>query len=168
MILRRDVNIVHVQQNAAVGALHHFVQKFPFGHFGNVKFGVAAHVFDGHRNFQEIAHFANFLRGDSRRFKGVRHGQQIVRVAAIHAAPAEMIGEPGSLGALAPIPSAAADARDSASPPSRNTWRRRAAPLCTAPEFDRGCCSGRPPSIMKFSEMISNQSTTGLRVRMWW
>ena len=23
--------------------------------------------------------------------------------------------------------------------------------------------SGRPPSIMKFSEMISNQSTTGLR-----
>ena len=25
-------------------------------------------------------------------------------------------------------------------------------------------CSGRPPSIMKFSEIISNQSTTGLRV----
>jgi hypothetical protein len=28
--------------------------------------------------------------------------------------------------------------------------------------------SGRPASIMKFSEMISNQSTTGLREKMCW
>ncbi len=36
------------------------------------------------------------LRG----FERVGHRQKIVRVAAVDAAPAEMIGEPGSLGAL--------------------------------------------------------------------
>ena len=62
VILRGDVNIVHVQQNAAIGALHHFGQELPFGHFGGVKLGVAAHVFDRDRNLEEIAHVANFLQ----------------------------------------------------------------------------------------------------------
>src|SRR5580692_9699326 len=100
VILRRNVDIVYVEKNSAVGALGDFVQKFPLGHFGDVKFGVAADVLDRHGNLNEVAHLADFLRGDARRFKSVGHGQQVVRVAAIDAAPAEVVGKPGSLGAL--------------------------------------------------------------------
>ena len=100
VILRGNVNIVHIEKNAAIGALDDFVQEFPFGHFGDVKFGIAADVFDGDGNFEEIAHFADFLRRDPRRFKRVGHGQQVVRVAAIDAAPAEMVREPRSFRAL--------------------------------------------------------------------
>ena len=32
VVHRRDVDIVHVQQNAAVGALHHFGQELPLRH----------------------------------------------------------------------------------------------------------------------------------------
>ena len=41
-------------------------------------------------------------------------------------------------------------------------------PTNLPPQRSVGMCNGRPPSIMKFSEIISNQSTTGLRVSMWW
>ena len=53
VILRRDVDIVYVEQNSAVGALDDFVQEFPLGHFGNVKFGIAADVFHGDGNFEK-------------------------------------------------------------------------------------------------------------------
>ena len=62
VILRRDVDIIDVEQDAAIGALDDFVEEFPLGHFGDVKFGVAADVFDDNGNFQEIAGFADFLR----------------------------------------------------------------------------------------------------------
>src|SRR6266404_6101946 len=100
VILRRDVDIVYVEQDAAVGAFHDFVQKFPFGHFGNVEFGVAADVFDGDRDFQIVAHIANFLGSFFRGFKRIRHGQQVVSVTAVDASPAQVVGNPGSLGAL--------------------------------------------------------------------
>ena len=142
MILRGDVNVVHVEQNAAVGALDHFVQKFPLRHFRDVKLRVAAHVLDGDGNFQKIAHLANFLRRDSRGLKGVGHGQQIVRVAPVDAAPAKMIGKPGRFGALDQALSSGADARDSAFPRSRNTSRRRAARRGTARGSGRGSAAG--------------------------
>ena len=47
-----------------------------------------------------VADFADFLRGELGGFEGVGHGQKIVSVAAVHAAPAEMVREPGSFGAL--------------------------------------------------------------------
>ena len=28
----RDVDVIHVEQNAAVGALHHFIEKLPLRH----------------------------------------------------------------------------------------------------------------------------------------
>ena len=99
VILRGDVDVVDVEKNAAVGALDDFVEELPFGHFGDVKFGVAGDVFDNDGEFEEIAHFANFLRGEAGGFEGVRHGKKVVCVATVHAAPAEMVGEPGSFGA---------------------------------------------------------------------
>src|SRR5258708_1891066 len=98
VILRGDVNIVDVQEDAAISAFDDFVQEFPFGHFGDVKFGVAADVFDGNGNFQIVSDIANFLRGFFRRLESVRHRKQVVSVAAVNAAPAEVIGKPGSFG----------------------------------------------------------------------
>ena len=34
VVLRRDVDVVHVEQDSAVGALDDFGEKFPLGHFG--------------------------------------------------------------------------------------------------------------------------------------
>src|SRR3984957_4500190 len=100
MILRGNVDIIHVQKNSAVGALHDLVQEFPLGHFGNVKFGIAANVFHHYRDFQGIANLPNFLRRQTRSFKGVRHGQQVVRVAPVHASPAKMVRKPRSIRSL--------------------------------------------------------------------
>src|SRR5580704_9686617 len=100
VILRRDVNVIYIEQNAAIRPLHHFIQKLPLGHFRNVKLRIAAHLFHHHRSLDKIPHFANFLRRDARRFECVRHRQQVVRVAAIDATPAEMIGNPWRLGAF--------------------------------------------------------------------
>ena len=100
VILRRDVNVVHIEQNSTIRAFHDFVQKFPFRHFRNVKFGVATHVFHCNRYFQKIAHLADFLRRLLCGFKRIRHGKQVVRVSPIDASPAQVIGNPRSLGPL--------------------------------------------------------------------
>ena len=60
VILRADIDVVHVEQNAAVGALDHFVQKLPFGHLRVMKLGIAADILDRDGDFDEIAHLANF------------------------------------------------------------------------------------------------------------
>ena len=88
VVLRRHVNIVHIQQDAAVGLLDHLVQELPFSHLGNVIFGVAAYVFNGHRNFQEITHVADVFSRLAGSLKGIRHRKQVVGISAIHAAPA--------------------------------------------------------------------------------
>ena len=53
MVLRRDVNIVHIEQDAAVGLLDDFGEEFPLGHLRGVKFRVAADVFHGNRALPE-------------------------------------------------------------------------------------------------------------------
>ena len=63
VILRGDVDIVHVEQDAAVGPLDDFAQEFPLGHFRGVKFRVAADVFDADRALPEN----RALRGSSAR-----------------------------------------------------------------------------------------------------
>ena len=100
VVLRRDVNVVHVEQDAAVGALDDLGEEFPLGHLGDVELGVAADVFDADRDLEVVAHLADVLRGALRRGERVGHRQQVVRVAAVDAAPAEVVGEPGRLGAL--------------------------------------------------------------------
>ena len=101
VVLRRDVDVVHVEQDSAVRALDDFAEEFPLGHLRGVKLRVAADVFDAHRHFEEILHLANLLRAVTRGFPNVYGiGSKVVRVAAVDAAPAEMIGEPRRLGAL--------------------------------------------------------------------
>jgi len=86
VILRRNVNVIHIQQNPAIRLLHDLVQGIPTRSFPKRELRVTAHILDRHRNFQIIANLAHFLRRQLRRFKRVRHGQQIVRISAVHAA----------------------------------------------------------------------------------
>ena len=67
VILRRDVNIVHVEKNSAVGQFCDFAEKFPFGHFGSVKLRITAHVLHADRHFEKIARFADVGGGGARR-----------------------------------------------------------------------------------------------------
>ena len=99
VILRGDVDIVDVEENATVGAFDNFIEELPFGHFGDVKFGIAGDIFDDDRDFEEVADFLYFLRGDAGGFEGVGHGEKIVGITAIDAAPTKMVGEPRSFGA---------------------------------------------------------------------
>jgi len=98
MILRRDINVVHIQQNAAIGQLDDFAQELPFRHFGSVVFGVTADVLDTDRHLQVVARRLNFLGRMACHGKSVRHRQQVMRITAIDASPAEMIGKPRSIG----------------------------------------------------------------------
>src|SRR6266849_10243668 len=100
VVPRGNVNIVYIQKDSAIRPLHYFIQELPFGHFRNMKFGVAADVLDGNGDLKKVPHLANLLRGNASRFKGVRHGEQVVCVPSIYAAPAKVVGQPRSLRAL--------------------------------------------------------------------
>jgi len=94
VVFRGDINVVHVEQNPAVGSLDHFGEKFPFRHFRGVKFRVAAHILDANRHLEKITRLANIGRGGFGSGKGVRHREQIMRIASVHAPPAKMIAQP--------------------------------------------------------------------------
>src|SRR5216684_1345572 len=100
VISRRHVDVVYVQKYPAIGALHHLIQKLPFGHLGDVEFSVAAYVFDSDWNFEIVASLTDLARSNLGRFKSVRHGKQIVAVCPIHASPTEMIRKPRGFGAF--------------------------------------------------------------------
>ena len=59
VVLRGHVDVVDIQQNAAVRALHHFAQELPFRHLALVKFGIAAHVLDDDGNLEKVLHLAD-------------------------------------------------------------------------------------------------------------
>ncbi len=94
MIPGRDVDIVDIEQNAAIGLFYYFIQELPFGHFRNVELRVAADVFNRNRDLQTRHRLAYLGRGNFGGFECVRHGQEIMRVRAIDTAPAQVICEP--------------------------------------------------------------------------
>ena len=99
VVFRGHVDVVHVEKDPAIGALHDFGEELPFAHLRNVELRVAGDIFDDHGDLDEVLDLANLLRGNLDRLPGVGHGQQIVGVAAIDRAPAEMIAEPARAGA---------------------------------------------------------------------
>lgn len=99
VILGGDVDIVDVEQNAAVGGFDDFVEKLPLGHLRLVEFSVAADVLDGNGDLEVVLYFANTGRCSLHGFESVGHGEKVVGVTAVDTAPAEMVGEPGGLGA---------------------------------------------------------------------
>ena len=67
-----DVDVVDVEEDAAIGALDDFVEELPLGHFGGGKFGVAADVFYGYGGFDEVLDFADAGGGFFYGFPGIR------------------------------------------------------------------------------------------------
>jgi hypothetical protein len=99
VVLRGDVDVVDVEQDAAVCGLDDFIEELPLGHLGLVKLGVAADVFDGDGDLEEVLDLADTGGCGLDRFEGVGHGEEVVGVTSVDATPAEVIGEPGSFGA---------------------------------------------------------------------
>ena len=137
MVLRRHVDVIHVEQDAAIGGMDHLIQKLPLGHLGVVICRIAADVFDSDRNFEVVLHHANPFGCRPHSLERIRQRQQVVGIATVHAAPAKMIGEPGSLGALGQFLDAPEVVAVQAAVRYRSTWRHHAEPLDTGRESGR-------------------------------
>src|SRR5258707_4401686 len=93
----RHINIVDVQEDAAIRQFHHFGKKLPLRHLRNVEFGITAYVLHSNRYLKKVPHFTNFLCGEAGSLEGIGHGQQVVTVGPIDAAPAQMVSQPRCL-----------------------------------------------------------------------
>src|ERR1700746_1920625 len=97
----RDVDVIYVEKNSAVGQLGYLRQKFPFRHLGRVEFRVTAYVFNADRNFEKIARLPNIRCCCARGSKSIWHRQKIMSVTPIHAAPTQIVTEPRRVSAFA-------------------------------------------------------------------
>src|ERR1700730_8255179 len=98
MILRRNINVIYIQKNTAIGLFHDFAQEFPLRHFGGVVLCITADVLDADRHFEKVARGLDLLCGMPGHSKSVRHRQQVMGIAAVDASPAQMIRKPGRIG----------------------------------------------------------------------
>ena len=87
-----DVNIVHVQMNAAVGFTGNSVEELNLIHFGKRGMQVVGGVFHSNAAAQPVLHFADTARGMLHHFFSERQRQQIVKMTAV-VAVAQMVGE---------------------------------------------------------------------------
>src|SRR6185369_11593603 len=78
VVLGRDVDVVDVEKNAAIGLLDYFIEELPFGHLRDMKLCVAGDIFDSDGDFEKILRLADLCGGDTRGLKGVRHGEKVV------------------------------------------------------------------------------------------
>ena len=81
-------------------ALDDLREKLPLRHLGDVKLGVAAHVFNADRHFQVIADLADLLSRSLRSGEGVGHRKKVVAERPVDAAPAQVVREPRRPGPL--------------------------------------------------------------------
>ena len=93
----RDIDVVHIQKNAAISALDDFIQELPFGHLRAGEGGVGTNVFDGDRDFEVVLNVANTLDGALDSFPRIRQRKQVVRVGSIDRTPAQVVAQPRSV-----------------------------------------------------------------------
>ena len=94
-VLRVDVEVVHIHQQAAAGALRQRGEKFGFWHVGVGPAQVGRQVFDGDGPLEALLHPLHVGDHHGQRLAGEGHGQQISRVnrgAAGHERPARKAG----------------------------------------------------------------------------
>src|SRR5271168_5002416 len=91
VIKGRDKNVVYVKQDAAIRQLDDLAQKLPLGHVGKIELSIAAYVFNANRNFYKVLHVLNSFSCIFGSLARVRNRQEVVRVAAVHTTPAEVI-----------------------------------------------------------------------------
>jgi hypothetical protein len=100
VVLGRDVDVINVEQNPAIGLLCDLREKLPLGHVGLMILCVAADIFDADGNLYKITDVADFSRRVSRDGPGIGHRQEVVSISPIDAAPTEVVGKPRSVCAL--------------------------------------------------------------------
>ena len=88
-----DVDVVHVQQQQAVGFVEHSVDELQFAHPG-AGGGVARDVLDADAPFENVLHALDAFRDVAHRVVGEGDGHEIVEVAVV-AAGREMLGIEG-------------------------------------------------------------------------
>ena len=87
-----DVDIVHIEMNAAVGLACNGIEELDFVHFGKRGMQVVGGVFYGDAAAQSVLHFADTPRGMPHHFFSEGQRQQVVEMAAV-VAVAQMVGE---------------------------------------------------------------------------
>ena len=89
-----DIDVVDVEQQAAIGFVGDAGKKFPFGHRGGGEGDVAAGIFQHERPLQKILHGADPIDDMPQCFVVERQREQIVGIHTQHAGPTKMIGNP--------------------------------------------------------------------------
>ena len=95
-----DIDVVDVEQEPAIGARRDLAHELPFGHLRLAEGDVARHVLERQPAAEEVLHLADALDHVVERLLGVGDGQKVVQVHAVHAGPAQMIGDPFGVDAL--------------------------------------------------------------------
>ena len=94
VVVRGDVDVVHVEQDPAVGLLGEAREKLPLVHRRAGELDVRRRVLERDRRAEEVLHRAHAARDVAERLLGVRHRQEVVRVLLRHARPAKVVGHP--------------------------------------------------------------------------
>ena len=97
MVARADIDIVHVEQQQAVGAFRHFGQKIPFAAVGGAKADIARRIFDQNALPQIILHTADIVDDALQCRCVIGQRQQVMAVMRVDPGPAQMIRNPQRL-----------------------------------------------------------------------
>ena len=89
----RDIDVVDVEQQVAIGPPRQFGQEVPFVHGIGGEGDIGRGVFQGDTPSQDILHMDDPRRHMVQGFLGQGQGQQIVQVDAVGAGPAQMVGD---------------------------------------------------------------------------
>ena len=90
----RHINVVHVEQQAAIRVGRHASEEFPLGHGRTDKTDVRAGILQDQRTLEKILHDADPLDNVPQRRLVERHRQQVVGVDAGHAGPTDVVRNP--------------------------------------------------------------------------
>ena len=94
VVAARDVDVVHVEQERAVGLLRETREELGLAHARAREGDVARGVLENERTLEEVLHHAHALDHVGQHGLVVRQRQEIVVVAAGHAGPAHVVAEP--------------------------------------------------------------------------
>ena len=94
VVLARNEDVVHVEQQPAIGAAGQFAHEFPLGHLRLGKLDVGGDVLDGDAAAEIVLHAGDAGCDVGQRFLGIGDRHEVVQVDAMHARPAEVVGDP--------------------------------------------------------------------------
>ena len=100
MVARTDVDVVDIEQDAAVRPPGHRAEKFPLAHSGFAERYVRGDVLEQDLSAQRLLHTLDALDDMGEGLFGERQRPEVVRVTAAVTAPAEVVGNDRGLDAI--------------------------------------------------------------------